>query len=114
MVNDSTGKVRRRPMPDHRTLPAYVLLFFFFLPCGSFAQVLLPSSAQIVIADGTPVNLQLDQTISSAHARKEDRLDFLVTDDVTVGGFTVIRAGTIAVAPSSKFTAGAFSGWEAT
>jgi len=96
MVDDFIFKVRRHHMPEHRTLPAYVLFFFFVLPCGSFAQALLPSSAELVIADGTPVKLQLVQTISSAHARKGDRLDFVVTEDVTVGGFTVIRAGTIA------------------
>ena len=98
MVNDWISKVRRRPMPsrDHRTLSAYVLFFFFLLPCGSFAQALLPSSAELVIADGTPVKLQLAQTISSAHARNGDRLDFVVIEDVTVGGFMVIRAGTIA------------------
>jgi hypothetical protein len=36
----------------------------------------------------------LAQTISSAHAHKNDHLDFVVADDVAVGGFTLIRAGT--------------------
>jgi hypothetical protein len=98
MANDLTSKVRRSDMPngDHRPSLAYVLFFFFFLPCGSFAQDLLPSSAEQVIADGTPVKLQLAQTISSAHARRGDRLDFVVVEDVTAGGFTVIRAGAMA------------------
>jgi hypothetical protein len=96
MVNDLIPKVRRRHMlsRDPRTLAAYVL--FFLLPCGSFAQELLPSSTKLSIAGGTPVKLQLAQTISSAHARKGDRLDFVVVEDVTVGGLPVIRAGTIA------------------
>ncbi len=42
---------------------------------------------------GTPVRLQLAQTISSSHARENDPLDFVVTEDVTVGGLLVIRAG---------------------
>jgi hypothetical protein len=98
MVNALISKVRRRHMRsgDHRTLSAYALFFFFLLPCGSFAQELLPSSAKLFIADGTPVKLQLAQTISSAHARNGDRLDFVVVEDVTVEGFPVIRAGTIA------------------
>ena len=98
MVNDLTFKVRECHMPsrDHRAFPAYVLFVFFVVPSGSFAQALPRSSAKLVIADGTPVKLQLDQTISSAHARTGDRLDFVVTGNVTVGGFTVIRAGTIA------------------
>ena len=96
MVDDFTSKVRQRHMAGrgHQTSFTYVLFFFFVLPCVSFAQALLPSSAGLVIADGTPVKLQLKQTISSAHARKGDRLDFVVTEDVTVGGFTVIPAGT--------------------
>lgn len=42
------------------------------------------------------MKLQVAQTISSAHANKNDRLDFVVVDDVEVGGFTVIRAGAAA------------------
>ncbi len=42
---------------------------------------------------GTPVKLQLAQTVSSAHSHKGDCLDFVVVKDVEVGGFTVIRAG---------------------
>jgi hypothetical protein len=98
MVNDLTSQLRQRHMPSrhHGALPAYVLFVFFVLPCGSFAQALLPSSAELLIADGTPVKLQLAQTISSAHAHSGDRLDFVVVEDVTVGGLTVIRAGTLA------------------
>ena len=78
----------------------YLLMSFSFslsyLPCGSFARALLLSSAELVVASGTPVKLQLAQTISSAHARSGDRLDFVVVEDVTVAGLTVIRAETIA------------------
>jgi len=95
---------------DHGALPAYVLFVFFVLPCGSFAQALLPSSAALVIADGTPVKLQLKQTISSAYAQKGDRLDFVVTEDVTAGGFTVIRAGTIASGSVAKVQGRRFLG----
>ncbi|MGB2636571.1 MAG: hypothetical protein WAM58_21755 [Candidatus Acidiferrum sp.] len=42
---------------------------------------------------GTPVKLQLAQTISSGRAHKNDRLEFVVDEDVEVGGFTVISAG---------------------
>ena len=37
------------------------------------------------------------QTISSAHARKNDRLDLVVADDVAVDGYTLIRAGAVAL-----------------
>jgi hypothetical protein len=99
MVNDMPSKIRRRHMPrrDQRTLSGYVLFFFFLLPCGSFAQESLASSPKLFIPDGTPVKLQLAQTISSAHARSGDRLDLVVVKDVPVGGFLIIRAGTIAL-----------------
>ena len=75
-----------------------LLILLFSLPYGLFGQDLPALPARLVIADGTPVKLRLNQTVSSAHARIGDRLDFLVTTDVTVDGFTVIRAGSIASA----------------
>jgi hypothetical protein len=45
------------------------------------------------MASSTPVQLQLSETISSAHAHKGDRLQFVVLKDVDINGFTVIRAG---------------------
>jgi LssY C-terminus len=53
-------------------------------------------SKQVVLLDGTPVKLQMVRTISSAHAKAGDRLDFVVVKDVTLDGFTVIQAGSIA------------------
>jgi hypothetical protein len=51
------------------------------------------SRATLVIASGTPVKLQLAETISSAHAHKGDPLQFVASEDVTVRGFTVVHAG---------------------
>jgi hypothetical protein len=45
---------------------------------------------------GTPVHLELAQTISSAHAHTSDRLEFSVVKDVVIDGFTVIRTGALA------------------
>src|SRR5579864_812946 len=92
MTNKLTSKATRR----HTLGTVYALTIFALLPCGSFAQELPPSPASLTIADSTPVKLQLTQTISSAHARKGDRLEFVVVEDVTVGGLLVIRAGTMA------------------
>ncbi len=63
------------------------------LPSGLFGQGLPAGPAKVAVESGTPVKLQIAQTISSAHARKGDRLDFTVVDDVVVEGFTVIRSG---------------------
>jgi hypothetical protein len=84
------------PRANQRSFPAYALLFLFLLTPGSWSQELHESPSRMVIPDGTPVKLQMVRTISSAHARKGDRLDFVVVKDVTVGGFTIIQAGTIA------------------
>jgi hypothetical protein len=66
------------------------------LPHGLFSQELPASSAKLILKSGTPVKLQLEQTISSAHAHKNDHLRFAVVQDVAVGGFTVTRAGALA------------------
>ena len=81
---------------NHRGLPAYTLLFLLLLPSGLWSQEGPQIPTPLVIPDGTSVKLQTIQTISSAHAQKGDRLDFVVVKDVTVGGFTIIPAGTIA------------------
>jgi hypothetical protein len=72
----------------------YILLLL--LPHGLFGQELHVSPGELVLESGTPVKLQLAQTISSAHAHKNDHLAFVVADDVAVGGFTVIQAGALA------------------
>ena len=67
--------------------------------CGLFllahsvlhAQQLSPDP--IVVPEGTPIQLRLVETISSAHARAGDRLEFVVPEDVNQDGVTVIRAG---------------------
>jgi hypothetical protein len=80
----------------NRSLPAYALLFLFLLPSVFWGQEVHDSPSRLVIPDGTAVKLQMVRTISSAHAQKGDHLDFVVVKDVTVGGFTIIRAGTVA------------------
>ncbi len=60
---------------------------------GLWGQESSASQAKLVLASGTPVKLQLAQTISSAHAHKNDPLKFVVVEDVTVKGLTLIRAG---------------------
>ena len=52
--------------------------------------------AQISVPVGTPIKLQMMKTITSARARIGDRLDFVVTRNVEVDGFTVIEAGSTA------------------
>jgi hypothetical protein len=73
-----------------------VCALLFLLPYGMRGQDLPAVPARLLLKSGTPVKLQVAQTISSLHANKNDRLKFVVLDDVDVGGFTAIRAGSTA------------------
>jgi LssY C-terminus len=77
-----------------KVLPASALLLL--LPLGLFGQGMPLSSTKLTVQSGTPIKFQLTQTVSSAHAHKSDRLDFIVAKDVEIGGFTVISAGATA------------------
>jgi len=52
--------------------------------------------ASLTIPDGTPIKLRLAESVSSAHGRAGDLLDFVVVRDVSVEGFTAIPAGSVA------------------
>jgi hypothetical protein len=53
-----------------------------------------PSSADsLVLERGTPIRLQLAQTISSATLNKGDSVAFVVQRAVVLGGLTLVRAG---------------------
>lgn len=78
-----------------RKIPVYILLTMFLMPYAS-AQEMSATPTTLTIPDGTPIKLRLGENVSSAHARPGDRLDFVVVRDVSVDGFTVISAGTVA------------------
>jgi len=67
----------------------------FLIPCA-LAQEKSALLVSFTIPDGTAIDLQLAESVSSAHARTGDRLGFVVVRDVSVGGFIVIPAGTTA------------------
>jgi hypothetical protein len=60
-------------------------------------QAVAQSAAPIVLDDGTPIRLRTTQTLSSADAHVDDRVDFEVVDDVKVGEMVVIKHGTPAI-----------------
>jgi hypothetical protein len=78
-----------------RNVPALILLSTLLMSCIA-AQEMTTDPASLTIPDGTPVELQLTESVSSAHARVGDLLDFVVVKDVSIDGFTVIPAGTVA------------------
>lgn len=75
---------------------AYILVSIFLATYASAQEISATAHARLLIPVGTPVKLQLLETVSSAHARPGDQLDFVVVRDVSVEGRTVIPAGTAA------------------
>ena len=78
-----------------RKISGYVVLAAFFVLQTSAQQ---PESvpARLTTPDGTPIRLRLAENVSSAHAHKGDRLNFVVVRDVNLDGLTVSPAGTTA------------------
>ncbi len=76
------------------TLPVCTVLLL--LATGLFGQGLPPSPSTLLMKSGTPVELRLAETVSSANTHKGEHLEFEVVKDVDIGGFTVIRTGTTA------------------
>ena len=74
---------------------AYILVAIFLAPCAS-AQEMSATPARLLIPDGTPIKLQLAESVSSAHACPGGELDSVLVRDVNVEGLTVIPAGTMA------------------
>src|SRR5262249_36629614 len=60
-------------------------------------QALAQAPGSLILDDGTPIRLRTNQTISSADAHVDDRVDFEVVDDVKVGDVVIIRHGTTAI-----------------
>ena len=77
-----------------RKIPAYILVTMFLMPCISAQE--MSAIPELIIPDRSPIKLRLAESVSSAHARIGDRLNFVVVRDVSIGGFTVIPAGTMA------------------
>lgn len=80
---------------SYRQILVFFLAMLSALPSGLVAGE-GSGLSMLTIPEGTPVQLRLLQTVSSAHARLGDRLSFVVEKDVTVGGLVVIPAGSAA------------------
>jgi hypothetical protein len=59
-------------------------------------QASFPQPA-MVLRDGTPVRLRLTRTLSSAHVKTGEEIDFDVLDDVTVAGHVIIPRSSKAI-----------------
>lgn len=64
---------------------------------GRQQQLTASPTPPFVLQDGTPVKLRLSQTVSSADAHVNDRVEFEVLEDVTVNNTVVIPKGSAAL-----------------
>jgi hypothetical protein len=60
-------------------------------------QPVASNQAPFVLQDGTPIKLRLSQTVSSADAHVNDRVEFEVLEDVMVNNVVVIPKGSSAI-----------------
>jgi PEGA domain len=65
-------------------------------PDASASQNLVSACPQPCLEDGTPVKLRISQTVSSATAHVNDRVEFEVLEDVRISGVLIIPKGGIA------------------
>jgi hypothetical protein len=81
-----------------RIVCSSLLVFQTVAFSGAEAQQLVATASRpFVLEDGTPIKLRLSQTVSSADAHVNDRVEFEVLEDVTVGDVVVIPKGSSAL-----------------
>jgi hypothetical protein len=67
------------------------------IPVLAAQQSAVSTRTAFVLEDGTPIKLRLSQTVSSADAHVNDRVEFEVLEDVLVNGIVVIPKGASAL-----------------
>jgi hypothetical protein len=79
-----------------RVLCCLLLVFQPNLLTGMEPQGAVSAMGQPVLEDGTPVKLRISQTVSSADAHVDDKVEFEVLEEVRVADILVIPKGGIA------------------
>jgi len=80
-----------------RPLCSVLLLVQVATPPVEAQQAAVTARAPFVLEDGTPIKLRLSQSVSSADAHVNDRVEFEVLEDVVVGDVVVIPKGSSAL-----------------
>ena len=84
--------------PFSRTISAVVVFTIccLLLASNSFATVQDPV-AEIVVSEGTPINVVTAQEVTSKAAKPNDPVNFTVNEDLVINGQVVVRKGTAAI-----------------
>jgi hypothetical protein len=67
------------------------------MPAPAVSAAAAPTSANLVLTEGTDVNLKFDQDLSSKTAVEGDAVEFVLAEDLKVGDVVVAKAGCKAV-----------------
>ncbi len=86
----------RAKFPSKPAVTLLLLTQLLFTSLLSAQEASLAPAATLTVPAGTPVQLRLNQTVSSLHAHIGDPLKFMVVKDVNIDGLTVIPAGSVA------------------
>jgi hypothetical protein len=65
---------------------------------------------EIVLAEGTPINVAVAKEVTSKEAKPNDPVDFTVVDDLVINGQVVVRKGTPAVGSVINAEKGGYMG----
>ncbi len=80
-----------------RVMCSFLLVFqTAMLSVAEGQQVAPAAGTSFMLEDGTPVRLRLSQTVSSADAQVNDRVEFEVLEDVKIGDEVVVPKGGVA------------------
>ena len=65
---------------------------------------------EIVLTEGTPINVAIAKEVTSKEAKPNDAVDFTVTEDLVINGQVVVRKGTPAVGSVINAEKGGYMG----
>lgn len=65
---------------------------------GLLASLSAPVNDEIVVAEGTPINLITAKEILTREVNPDDPIEFIVAEDLTIDGHVIVRKGTPAIA----------------
>ena len=83
--------------PQNRIIICLItVVLFLVVPVATLVAGQDPTQ-EVVLGEGTPINVVTVQEITSKEAKPGDNVNFTVNDDVVINGHVVVRKGTTAV-----------------
>lgn len=96
--------------PIYRTLAAIVVFVIVVLLTPSARLASQDKSQDIILAEGTPINVVTAQEITSKDAKPNDPVNFTVNEDLAINGTVAVRKGTAAIGSIINAEKGGYMG----